>query len=382
MTGAALSRAALLIAVVALAACSKDGKVREPAELTDIVNPQVKADTVWTARAGDGSGDYTGMLQLAVGEDAVFAADIKGRVFAFEPASGKRIWQADTDARVISGPTVAGNAVLVGSMEGQIIALKRADGGSYWSTSVSSEALAPPVSDGTLVVARAGDGRIYAMSAVSGKNVWMFDRSVPNLTLRGLGEPVIAGSLAFVGMDNGRVAALRMLDGQPLWEQLIAAPTGRNELERLTDVDAALVLDGGDLFAASYGGEVARVDGDTGQVLWRREVKSYAGLTLADNLIVVADEAGVVWGLDINTGAAAWKNEDLKYRKLSPPAFLDGRVVVGDFEGYLHWLDGKDGRLIARSRAGSDPIRTAPVVSNGLLYVLNTSGRIAALKVN
>ncbi len=379
---AALPRSALLVAAVVLAACSSDGKVREPAELIDIVNPALKTQSVWNASAGEGSGDYSGMLRLAVAEDAVFAADVEGRVFAFDPADGKRIWQTDTDARVISGPTVAGNAVLVGSMEGQIVALKRADGTAYWTSNVSSEALAPPVSDGTLVVARSGDGRIYAMSAVSGKNVWMFDRGVPNLTLRGLGEPVIAGSLAFVGMDNGRVVALRMLDGQPLWEQLIAAPTGRNELERLTDVDAALVLEDGDVFAASYGGEVARVDGDTGQVLWRREVKSYAGMALSGNLVVVADEAGVVWALDINTGAAAWKNEDLKYRKLSPPAVLDGHVVVGDFEGYLHWLDAKDGRLVARSRVGSDPIRTAPVAAGGLLYVLNTSGRVTALKVN
>jgi outer membrane protein assembly factor BamB len=378
-----MRRSALLVAAAVLAACSSDGKVREPAELTDIVNPALKTQSVWNTTAGEGSGDYSGMLQLAVAEDAVFAADVEGRVFAFDPASGKRIWQTETDARVISGPTVAGNAVLVGSMEGQIIALKRADGTAYWTSNVSSEALAPPVSDGTLVVARSGDGRIHAMSAVSGKNVWMFDRGVPNLTLRGLGEPVIAGSLAFVGMDNGRVAALRMLDGQPLWEQLIAAPTGRNELERLTDVDAALVLEDGDVFAASYGGEVARVDGDTGQVLWRREVKSYAGMALAGNLVVVADEAGVVWALDVDTGAAAWKNEDLKYRKLSPPAVLEGHVVVGDFEGYLHWLDARDGRLIARSSAGGDPIRTAPVASpGGLLYVLNTSGRVTALKIN
>lgn len=378
----ALSRFAALVAVALVAACSSDGKVREPTPLVDIVNPQLKPKTVWSASAGKGSGDYNGMLQIAVAEDAVLAADVEGKVFAFEPASGKRIWTATTDARVISGPTVSGNAVLVGSMEGQIIALKRADGSPYWTANVSSEALAPPVSDGTLVVARSGDGRIYAMSAVSGKNVWMFDRTVPNLTLRGLGEPLIAGSLVFVGMDNGRVAALRMLDGQPLWEQLIAAPTGRNELERLTDVDAALLLDGGDLFAASYGGEVARVDGDTGQVLWRREVKSYAGMALADNLVVVVDEAGVVWGLDVNTGAAAWKNEELKYRKLSPPAVLDGQVVIGDFEGYLHWLDAKDGRLVARNRVGSEPIRTAPVVAQNLLYVLNAGGRITALKLN
>ncbi|MFA5940218.1 MAG: outer membrane protein assembly factor BamB [Sinimarinibacterium sp.] len=373
---------ALLFAAATLAACSSDGKVREPAELQDIVSPQLQPSVAWRANIGSGSDGLHGELEAAIAEDAVYAADVDGRVYALDPKNGERIWQVETGVRVISGPTVSGNAVLVGTMEGEIIALKRADGTQYWRTTISSEALAPPVSDGTLVLARAGDGRVYGLSAVSGARVWIFDRGVPNLTLRGLGAPVVAGSAAFVGMDNGRVAALRMLDGQPIWEQLIAAPTGRNELERLNDVDAALLFDDGDLFAASFGGELARVDGDTGQVLWRRTVKSYNGFARIGDLVVTTDEAGVVWALDANSGAAAWKNEDLKYRRLSAPAAFQGRLVVGDFEGYLHWLDPKDGRLVARMRAGSDPIRSAPVAGERELYVLNTSGRLSAIRVD
>lgn len=377
-----MRRFALLLTAMVLAACSSDGKVREPAELQDIVSPPLRPSVAWRASIGSGSDELYGELEAAVAEDAVYAADVDGRVYALDPENGERIWQAETGARVISGPTVAGNAVLVGTMEGEIIALKRADGAQYWRSTISSEALAPPASDGTLVLARAGDGRVYGLSAVSGARVWIFDRGVPNLTLRGLGAPVIAGSAAFVGMDNGRVAALRMLDGQPVWEQLIAAPTGRNELERLNDVDAALLFDDGDLFAASFGGELARVDGDTGQVLWRRTVKSYNGFARIGDLVITTDEAGVVWALDANSGAAAWKNEDLKYRRLSAPAAFQGRLVVGDFEGYLHWLDPKDGRLVARMRAGSDPIRSAPVAGERALYVLSTSGRLSAIRVD
>lgn len=365
---------------VLMAGCSKD-KVREPAELKDIENPQLKFKTAWTAKAGKGSGDYFGQLGLTLEADALYAADVKGRVYAFDPASGETIWRAETEERVISGPTVAANAVFVGTMDGDVIALKRADGSEYWKTGLSSEALAPPVSDGTLTVARAGDGRVVALSSVSGSQVWMFDRTVPNLTLRGLGKPVIAGSLAFVGMDNGRVAALRMTDGQPLWEQLIAAPTGRNELERLIDVDAELLLDGSELYAASYGGEIACLDDDTGQVLWRRSLRSYTGMVGIGDLVVVTDEAGAVWGLDARTGAAAWKNDDLQYRKLSAPAAFADHIVVGDFEGYLHWLDPSNGRIVARNRIGGEPVRSAPVASADRLYVMDVEGRVRAFQL-
>lgn len=377
-----MRRALLLVLVVAVTACSSKAKVREPTELQDIVNPQFKPKSVWTTQVGKGSDKYFTALRPTAVADAVFAADVRGRVFAYDPATGKRIWQAATDARVVSGPTAAGNAVLMGTMDGEIIALKRADGTAYWRSQIPSEALAPPASDGTLVIARSGDGQVYALSAVSGARTWSFDRSVPNLTLRGLGAALIDGSLLYVGMDNGRIAALRMGDGQPVWEQLVTAPTGRNELERLNDVDGDLLLEDGDLFVASFGGEVVRIDGDSGQVLWRRALKSYTGMARAGDLVVVTDEAGVVWGLDANTGAAAWSNEDLKYRRLSGAQAFQDRVVVGDFEGYLHWLDPRDGRIIARNRVGSDPIRATPVVGDGLLYVQNQKGRLAAIRID
>lgn len=370
---------AILVAGAILAGCSGDGNVREPAELQDIVSPQLKPARKWSGDAGSGSGAIFGGLRLAVERDAIFAADVKGHVYAFDPASGKRIWHAQTKTRLISGPTVSGNAVLVGTLDGEVLALKRADGAPLWQSLVSSEVMAAPVGDGDIVVARSVDGRIYGLSAVSGSKLWTFDRSVPNLTLRGLSEPLVYGGRVFAGMDNGRIAALRASDGQAIWEQAVAVPAGRNELERLTDIDAALLGVGREIYAVSFGGELACIDGETGQVLWRRAVKSYSGLALAGDRVIVSDEGGVVWALDARTGAAAWKNEDLKYRRLSAPAVFGERIVVGDFEGYLHWLDPKDGRIVARNRAGSEPIRVAPVPADDLLYVMNTGGTITAV---
>jgi len=60
---------------------------------------------------------------------------------------------------------------------------------------------------------------------------------------------------------------------------------------------------------------------------------------------------------------------------------LGGLVVVGDFEGYLHWLDRNDGRLLARTRVGSDPITTGLQVFDGTLYVLGDGGQLAAVRL-
>lgn len=366
-----------LLATLLLAACSGKENVRAPAELKDIANPALKPVTLWTSSSGGGK--FYDTLRPVLEPDAVFSASQKGEVRALDPATGRELWSARTGARVVSGPSVSGNAVLVGTLDGELIALKRADGAPLWRTRISSEVMAAPASDGDVVVARSVDGRLHGLSAVSGAARWSFDRSVPNLTLRGLSAPLLQDGRVFAGMDNGRVIALAAADGQPLWEQVVAAPSGRTELDRLTDIDAGLLMVGNEIYAASFGGEVACLDAETGQVLWRRSIKSHSGLTLARDLLIVTDEAGVVWALDARTGAAAWKNEDLKYRRLSPPAFFGEHVVVADFEGYLHWLSPGDGALVARVRAGSDPIRAPMVAGADRLYVLNSSGRLAAI---
>ena len=56
-------------------------------------------------------------------------------------------------------------------------------------------------------------------------------------------------------------------------------------------------------------------------------------------------------------------------------------VVVGDFEGYLHWLDKSDGSMVARTRVGSDPITTGVQVVNGILYVQGDGGELAAVRL-
>jgi len=370
--------ALIVLAALALTACA-DKKLRKPMELKSISNPAIKPDKAWSTSAGGGSnGMYSG-LQLWLESDALFAADADGEVFAINPVNGNRIWRAKTKSRVISGPGVSGNAVLVGTLDGDVIALKRSDGTELWRTKASSEVLAPPTGNGDIVVTRTVDGRLTGLSAINGERKWVSDSAVPNLTVRGLSMPVVVDGHVYTGLDNGHMSALRLDDGQPVWDQAIAVPTGRTELERLTDIDAGMLVSGSQIFAVSFSGEFVCVDSETGQILWRRTVKSYTGMAQANDLVTVTDESGVVWALDARTGAAAWKQEGLMYRKLSPPAFFNGYVVVGDYDGYLHWLNPKDGTIVGRSRAGGDPIRAQMIATDKMLYVMNNAGKITAI---
>ncbi len=371
----------VVVTALTVGACSKK-KIRQPTVLSEIVNPAVRPHDAWTASAGSGSGKFFSELSPALEVDALYVASLNGHVYAYATDTGKTLWQINTKARVAAGPSVAGDRLLLGTLDGEVIALKRADGSELWRAPLSSEALGPPVSDGKVVVARTVDGRIYGLAADTGERLWTFDRTVPALVLRGLSRPLLGPGSALVGMDNGRLVSLRVADGQVQWEQAISVPSGRTELDRLVDIDADM-LEGADcVYVASFGGEVVCLDPSNGQAGWRRGVKSYNSMALGNGQLYVSDESGVVWALDAKSGAAAWKQEGLLYRHLSPPAFFNGYVVVGDFEGYLHWLDPTDGKIVGRSRAGSAPIVAQPVASEKLLYVLSKNGRLAALSLD
>jgi len=97
--------------------------------------------------------------------------------------------------------------------------------------------------------------------------------------------------------------------------------------------------------------------------------------------VVVSDADGIVWGLDKASGAALWQQDALLRRNVSAPAIQGDYAVVGDYEGYLHWLKLADGAFAARVDAAGDAIRAAPVVADGILVVQSTGGELSAWRL-
>ena len=114
--------------------------------------------------------------------------------------------------------------------------------------------------------------------------------------------------------------------------------------------------------------------------MWTSDHGSAGRIGVAPAKVVVADRDGIVWGLDKLSGAAVWQQDDLARRTLSGVAVQGDHAVVGDFEGYLHWLRLDNGELAARVDAG-EAIRGAPRVADGVLVVQDVEGRVSAYRV-
>ena len=370
---------ALVVLLASLVACDKDKNVDPPAELVDI-EPTVAVQRVWSTGIGGGGEKLRLALGLAEADGTVFAAARSGRVRAIDAATGRTRWQTDTKLELSAGPGAGEGLVVVGTNGGQLVALDAATGQQRWTVQMSGEVLAAPLVAGDRVVVRTVDGRLRALAVSDGTEAWMVEDQVPRLSLRGTSPPVRAGDSVIGGFDSGRVFAVSLANGETLWQAQVSTPRGRSELERLADVDAAVRVSGGDVYAVGYQGRIAMMALDSGQIWWARDVSSYRGLDLDGDQLYVSTSDGDVVAMRRRDGSVVWQQEGLKRRGLGTPAIHAGTVVVGDFAGYLHWLDRDSGRFVARERPGRTRISAAPLVVGDRVVVIDDGGGITAYR--
>jgi len=354
----------------------------EPPTPLTTITPTASFATVWQAQVGDGSDDKFLKLPPLVTSSRVVASSADGTVAAFDRRSGKQLWRTDTGGQLGSAPGGDDELVVVGGSEGAVIAVNAASGTELWRTPLSSEILSAPGVAANTVVVRTTDGHLYGLDRSNGEQRWAFNQTEPVLTLRGTSAPQVFANGVIAGMDNGTLVTVLSDTGQQIWSTKIADARGSSELQRIVDIDGDPVIRDDVVFAVSYQGNIAAIDLRSGEPIWRRAMSSSEGVGVGTDNVYVTDADSIVSALSRSGGASVWKQEGLRARSASAPEAVGPGAAVGDFEGYLHLLAADDGRFIGRTRVGSAAILAKPVFVDGLLYVINTNGRLQAFSIS
>ncbi len=353
--------------------------IEPPAELVDF-DETLDVRQLWSVRLGSDSERLRLGLSPATDGARVYAGSSDGRASAFDAIEGDRVWQTDTELSLAAGPGYDDGVLVFGTTDGNLIALVAETGEELWRQNVGSEVLASPAIGLDVVVVRSVDGRLRGFSTADGRALWSVEQTVPALTTRGNTVPYIAGTVVVTGFDNGRLGAYDISSGDPIWEVAVAIPTGRTEIDRLVDMSAGLQVVGNDVYAVGLGRAVG-IALETGLVLWQQELSSYAGLGADFNNVYVTNNLSEVVALGRTTGTPRWSQGALRLRDLTAPAPFGSTIVVGDLEGYLHWLSPDDGTFLARERVGSQRITAAPLVVGQNLFAQSEDGTLAAYTI-
>ncbi|MGL6160937.1 outer membrane protein assembly factor BamB [Microbulbifer sp.] len=378
----ALNRFAAVALAAILAACASndDKEDTDPVALVDI-SPSVELREVWSKGIGKIDRKRYAMLQPALANGVLVAANSKGEVFAFDRSTGSRQWETDLDISVSGGVGAGLGIAVVADYRGRVVALNLNNGSQVWSYQLSGEVVSAPAVGAGMVVVQTVDGKLIGLDAASGEERWSHFTSLPVLTLRGTAAPVISGSTVFAGLDNGKLIALGVTDGIPRWEQRVAIPQGVAELERVVDIDGAPVVRGDLVFAASYQGRVVALSREEGRGLWARDASTNHSVAVGGGNVYLSGADGSVYAYNVGNGQIVWNNSELLRRELSGPAYFGDVLVVGDLEGYLHVLDPASGQFIGRERIDSDAVRIPMLVDGDLLFALSDDGELVALRL-
>jgi len=120
-------------------------------------------------------------------------------------------------------------------------------------------------------------------------------------------------------------------------------------------------------------GNAVCMDAD-GKVVWSYDKinRSLSTGAAGDGLYFVPDYSGFVYCFDAATGALNWRH-DTKGHIWGSPLLADGKVYIGNEDGYLTILPAKKDALKKEDVIEIDmgaPVLSTPVAANGVLYVL------------
>jgi outer membrane protein assembly factor BamB len=362
---------ACAMTVLTMAACSstKDER-RVPTPLTEF-KPVLDVQQAWKASVGK-AGRYL-FSPVAVG-NAVYAAGANGSVAKIDAQTGQDVWRVKLRDDLSAGVGSDGTLTAVGGLKGDVYVLG-ADGKQLWTAKAPGEIISPPLVGNGLVVVRTVDGQIVAFNAQTGEQKWNYrNRAVP-LNLRVSSGMTFAGDAAVLaGFPGGAFAAINLQTGDNYWQTPVSYPKGVTEVERINDVTGPPTLVGSETCAVTFQGQIGCFDANSGRAVWEKAFSSTSGLAQDDSAVVAADDWSVVSAFDVSSGAPLWKNDKLKNRDLSVPFILGHAAVLGDYQGYVHFLSRDDGTLVARVKTDGSPITAAPVLAGETLVVLTHDG--------
>ncbi|KEA64875.1 Outer membrane protein YfgL, lipoprotein component of the protein assembly complex (forms a complex with YaeT, YfiO, and NlpB) [Marinobacterium lacunae] len=373
----------LLIATALLSGCGFWGGESEvePSKLVDF-SAEKQVDVAWSAQIGSGPGTMYHQFVPAVGDVNVYAADSRGEVVALSRVDGRKVWESDLDL-VLSGGIGAGyGTVVVASEDGDVVALNAETGEELWRARAASEVVAQPQVNADLVVVQVINGQVAAYDRVTGEHRWTFDSQIPQLSLRGTSAPVLTSNVTLTGFANGKLVAIDNRSGSALWEQRVALAEGRSELERIVDIDGRPLIFNGIVFVGSYQGRLLALNPRGAQVIWAQDFSTYRGLAAGFGNVYAVSADDEIGAFDAGSSASVWHQDALRYRGLTSPVSLGDTLVVGDAQGYLHFMSQIDGHFVARYNFDSSGVFSDPVVVDDTLYVFSNDGKLSALTLN
>jgi len=300
-----------------------------------IVPDKEQSNSFFSLGGGKPGGGYGG--GLAADSGRLYAASGFGNVVAFDPASGKKLWERNLGIPVRAAPAAANDRVFVISM----------------------------------------DGRFYCLSGIDGAELWNVRGLPQQASLVMNVSPAVSGDFVVVPYPSGDLVALKVSDGTAVWSESLSRNRTFSQLTSLSDA-ARPAIDGGTVFAAGHAGRMVATQLSSGERLWSINVPSTQTPWVAGDSVFVVDTSGQLMALARESGNIQWTVQLPGSNNWSGPVLAGGKLWLASDKGALINVDALTGKVLGQQDLG-DPVYVSPVVAQKRMYVLTDKARLIAL---
>ncbi len=354
-------------------------------------------DRIWSTPAvASGPSDF-GRESVRVAARPV-AAD--GRIYSYGPTgevsansaeNGGQFWKvnlrpSDVDGGVYTaggGVAVSGGVVYVNTGYGIIAALDAGSGQVIWSQKKDHPGRgAPTVADGKVFAV--GEGNVlYCLAASDGKELWKFNGVPEAGGVIGATDPAVAGGVVVVPFSSGELVGVDIKTGNGLWTEQMARASNNYAVTGLSDITGSPVIEDGIVYASGITNRTAALNLKTGAKVWDQPIGSAHTPLVSGNAVFVVDLDDNLYAIDRKGGDVIWTTRLPVVRDKKRATHWAGPVLGSSLlwlvsnEGGLVAVDPKSGQVVL-NKEGSDPMMSAPIITDGRLVVLSATGKLSA----
>ena len=337
--------------------------------------PAVNSTKLWELSLGTKSDDN---LEFSICDNKIFIASPEGSIFLVNFLNGNINWEKNINKKIIAGISCDKKNIYFVTEDGFVWAIDH-QGEVLWKRLYGSIYSKPFIEAKSLII-KTINNEFVSLNTDNGNQNWIYRSPSPPLTLKSWGKLNYSDGIVYAGIPSGKCLALDFNSGALIWESTFSQPKGSTDIDRANDTTSQPVVNGPFLFVVASKGNLAMLDKKIGEVLWTRSLSSFYDLQKNNESIFVVHNSGAIYSLSIETGKVHWRNPEYLNRNIRQVTLLNNNIIVGDYDGFLHYINIVSGKTIGREKISSSSIINIKLVENKLI-ILDSSNNLFSFLV-
>lgn len=352
---------------------------------------------VWSAQVAGSSNRERLAAAPVVGGGKLFVTGTDGVITAFDKNTGAKLWTLENDETMTDdmrpsafggGVSYDGGKLYATNGVGEVKAINAETGEMLWKVKPAGPLRgAPTIAFGQLFV-MTQDNQLISLAIGDGSLVWDESGSNTQSGVFGVAAPAAGQGTIVAGYSSGELTAYRYENGRVLWSDALARTNISTTVGSVTDIDADPIIDSGRVYALGQGGRMAAYELVSGQRIWELNLAGISTPAIAGEWIFTLTDDARLLAIARSSGRVRWISQLRRYRDeedkegqifWTGPVLAGGQLWVASSRGELWKVSAGEGSATLFADVGS-AVSMAPVVADGMLYLLDDSGTIHAWK--